>query len=137
MSNHVSRTLAGIDISVLDKSTVTVDTLHTDAADHPVTLTEQTLSELYVAAAAAEAARLRTGLAEHDVEDVLTHGSAAFVNAAAVLRCLTDTLGAADPAIRERQRQLAADLTTEAGALALAADQMAAGRSSKNGGHHD
>ncbi|MFP5379939.1 MAG: hypothetical protein ACLGHP_09365 [Vicinamibacteria bacterium] len=137
MTNPTSRTLAGIDISVLDRSTVTVDTLHADAAEHPVTVTEQTLGELYVAAAAAAAERLRTGLAEHDVEDVLARGSAAFVNAAAVLRCLTDTLGAAEPAVRERRRQLAADLTTEAGALALAADQMAAGRSSKNGGHHD
>lgn len=137
MSDHATRTLAGIDISVLDNQTVTVDTLHADAADHPVTLAEQTISELYTAAAAAEAERLRTGLAERDVDDFLAQGSAAFVNAAAVLRCLTDKLRDREPAVRERWKQLAADLTREAGALALAADQLAAERSTENGGHHD
>ena len=123
-----SRTLAGIDISVLDHPTVTVDALRADAAAHPITIAERTVSELYTAAAAAEVQRLRSGFAEHDDIDVLTQGAAAFIDAAAVLRCLADKLGDRERAVRARWARLADDLTREAGALTLTSDRVTAGR---------
>lgn len=128
MANNTGRTLAGIDISVLDHDTVTVETLRADADRHPITVAEQTVSELYTAAAAAEVERLCTGLAEYDHDDVLVQGSAAFIDAAAVLRCLADKLGDREPSVRDRWARLAENLTREAGALTLAADQLTGGR---------
>lgn len=128
MANNTARTLAGIDISVLDHDTVTVETLRADADTHPITVVQQTVGELYTAAAAAKVERLRTGLAEYDDEDVLAQGAAAFIDAAAVLRCLADKLGDHELSVRDRWARLAEDLTTAAGALSLAADQTTGGR---------
>ena len=127
MTDQPPRTLAGIDVSVLDQEVLTIADLRVDAAQHPVTLAAQTVCELYSDAASRRIDQTVPYL-EALAEDgsALTDGSSALVDAAAVLRCMSAHAGDQHVEETERWRRLADDLAQIAGAFQLAGDRLAA-----------
>ena len=118
------RSVAAVDVPVLDSPTMTVSDLFADAAGI-TTSAANTVSELFTAQADAIAAAATAALADTTAPVALVQGAAALVDAAGTLRFLAEHVGPAHPPTRERWQQLAAELTRDAGALMLTRDQQA------------